>query len=452
MRAGEGRIERNKMTDYLALLVLAPPLLVLALLSVVWWFGGSLSEKWTTYVVGGAFALSAVESFTLLAGNIVSLSRPGTWFSVGHYASVWEFTVDPLSLVFTTLTAVLLFVIAVFSKDYLHQESGFFRFYLLLTLFGVGVILVVTAGNLEQVFIGWELVGLTSALLIAFFCHRPGPAGNGLRAFLTYRLCDVGLLGAVVWTHHTVGSSSFQPLSSDGPVRFGLEAGPQSTILGLLLLLACLGKSALFPVGGWLPRAMEGPTPSSAVFYGALSIHLGPYLLLRARPLYEESQVACLALILVGLLTAVHGSLVGRVQADIKSALAYGSMTQVGLIVAEIGLGLEWFALLHIVGHACVRTFEILRAPSVLHEYHHLELSLGSVLPRMGQHYERLLPATLRHRLYLHALCEGPVEPLGHHFLRAWRALCLGFDRWERKLENLFGSSATQNNPLEVIK
>jgi NADH-quinone oxidoreductase subunit L len=440
------------MNEFLAVSLLVPPLLVLTLLSLAWWFGRPLGEDLTTSLVGVAFILTAAQSFTLLARNFTYLAEPGVWFSVGGYASVWEFSADPLALIFASLTAVLLFVIAVFSKDYLHQETGYFRFYLLLTLFGMGVLLVTLAGNLEQVFLGWELVGLTSALLIAFFNHRPGPAGNGFRAFLTYRLCDVGLLGAVVWLHHTVGSTSFQPLETGGPARFGLIAPDQATVIGLLLLVACLGKSALFPVGGWLPRAMEGPTPSSAVFYGALSVHLGPYLLLRARPLYETSTIACAAVVAVGLLTAVHGSIVGRVQSDIKGALAYGSMTQVGLIVAEVGLGLEWFALLHIVGHACVRTLEILRAPSVLHEYHHLELSLGSVLPRMGNNYEKLLPAKLRHRLYLHALCEGPLEPVPFYFFKFWKRFWLGLDRWERRLEELFGSSGSPNNSLEVLK
>ena len=441
------------MTETFAISILLLPLSLLVVLSLAWWFSRPLGEKWTTRLVVWSFALSAALALGVLTQGRSFLTQPGAWFSVGHYTSTWDFCIDPLSLIFAALTGILLFVIAVFSRDYLHRESGFFRFYLLLTLFGFGVLMVVLAGNLEQVFLGWELVGLTSALLIAFFAHRPGPTANGFRAFLTYRLCDIGLLSAVVWLHHTTGTTDFHVIENDGFVHYGISTAGSATVIGLLLLVACLGKSALFPVGGWLPRAMEGPTPSSAVFYGALSVHLGPYLLLRARPIFEDSTIASAAVVIIGLLTAFHGSLVGRVQPDIKGALAYGSMTQVGLIVAEIGLGLEWLAVLHIVGHACIRTFEILRAPSVLHEYHHLELSLGSVLPRMGQHYEQLLPAKLRHRLYLHALNEGPVEPVPFYLLGLWRKMCLGFDRWERKLEDLFGSSNPQSqSPLEVIK
>lgn len=440
------------MNESLAVTILLPPLSVLLVLCLAWWFSRPLSESWTARLVLLAYSLSGLLALTALAGGATRMVVPGSWFQVGDYSSLWEFCFDPLALIFASFTCLLLFVIGVFSRNYLHQEAGFFRFYLLLALFGFGVLLVVLAGNLEQVFFGWELVGLTSALLIAFFAHRPGPAANGLRAFCTYRLCDVGLLSAVVWLHHTTGSTSYHATRVDGLVRYGLSAPGEATVVGLLLLWACLGKSALFPVGGWLPRAMEGPTPSSAVFYGALSVHLGPYLLLRARPLFEASQLACGALIAIGLLTAFHGSLVGRVQSDIKSALAYGSMTQVGLIVVEIGLGLEWLAVIHMTGHACIRTFEILRAPSVLHEYHHLELSLGSVLPRMGQHYERMLPASLRHRLYLHALSEGPLEGLAHSVFGLWQRTCLGFDRWERKLEDLFGPSRPSKTELEVIK
>lgn len=440
------------MNDLLAVLVLLPPLGVLFVLSLAWWFSRPLSESTTARLILLAFSLSGMLAAASLIQGTTHLAVPGAWFAVGTHASLWEFCVDPLALIFACFTCLLLFVIGVFSSNYLHQESGFFRFYLLLALFGFGVLLVVLAGNLEQVFVGWELVGLTSALLIAFFAHRPGPAANGLRAFCTYRLCDIGLLSAVVWMHHTTGATSYHPTGASGLVRYGLSAPGQATVVGLLLIWACLGKSALFPVGGWLPRAMEGPTPSSAVFYGALSVHLGPYLLLRARPLFEASPWACGVLIAIGLLTAFHGSLVGRVQSDIKSALAYGSMTQVGLIVVEIGLGLEWLAVIHITGHACIRTFEILRAPSILHEYHHLELSLGSVLPRMGQQYERLLPESIRHRLYLLALEGGPAEPLAHHFLILWHRFCLGFDRWERKLEDLFGPSRRTQSGLEVIK
>jgi NADH-quinone oxidoreductase subunit L len=157
---------------------------------------------------------------------------------------------------------------------------------------------------------------------------------------------------------------------------------------------------------------MEGPTPSSAIFYGALSIHLGPYLLLRAAPILERAPIAAAALVLIGAATAMHATFVGRAQSDIKSALAYASMTQVGLIFVEIGLGLRFLALVHIVGHASVRALQILRSPSLLHDHHHLEQAVGQALPRPGGHLERLVPARLQPWLYRLALERGYFDAL----------------------------------------
>src|SRR5439155_12686797 len=176
---------------------------------------------------------------------------------------------------------------------------------------------------------------------------------------------------------------------------------------GALLLVAAAGKSALVPFSGWLPRAMEGPTPSSAVFYGALSVHLGAFLLLRVGPLLEASPGLAGAVVALGLATAVYAYVVGGVQTDIKSALAFASLVQVGLIVAEVGLGLRYLALVHILGHACLRTLQFLRAPTLLHDYHLLEDAIGEHL----SHQER---STGRFRawLYRFALERGYLDAL----------------------------------------
>lgn len=183
-------------------------------------------------------------------------------------------------------------------------------------------------------------------------------------------------------------------------------------MVGLLILWASMGKAAQVPFSGWLPRAMEGPTPSSAVFYGALSIHLGPYLLLRAESILQSSWLAASAVIAVGSLTALHATFVGRTQSDIKSALSYASMTQVGLIYVEIGLGFRYLAVAHIVGHAAIRTLQILRSPSLLHDHHHLEQAMGKQLPRTGGHLERLVPDSLQPWLYRVALERGGFDAL----------------------------------------
>ena len=205
-----------------------------------------------------------------------------------------------------------------------------------------------------------------------------------------------------------------------------------ATVVGLLLLWASMGKAAQVPLSGWLPRAMEGPTPSSAVFYGALSIHLGPYLLLRAASILEFSGVAAGAVISVGALTALHATFVGRTQSDIKSALAYASMTQVGLIYVEIGLGFYHLAVAHIVGHAAIRTLQILRSPSLLHDHHHLEQAMGRQLPRTGGHLERLVPKTLQPWLYRVALERGGFDAFKDHVVGRVLAVLSRLDQLDR--------------------
>jgi len=415
-----------------------PALAVLAL-GLRAWVYHPWSERTTVGIVGFGFTASvtacAITAAWLLHADVTEVRVPlGSWFAAGHYSFDWNLIADRLSIPFATFSAVLLGLVASFSRRYLHREPGFARFYLLLAIFGTAVQFVVLAGSLDLVFLGWELVGVTSALLIAFFHERRGPVEHGLRAFVTYRLCDVGLLAAGVALHFMVGTSDVGP-STGGPwagfVVPSTWAG--ASIVGLLILWASVGKAAQLPFSGWLPRAMEGPTPSSAIFYGALSIHLGPYLLLRSESILQASGLAAGAVIAVGALTALHATFVGRTQSDIKSALAYASMTQVGLIYVEIGLGFRYLAVAHIVGHAAIRTLQILRSPSLLHDHHHLEQAMGRQLPRTGGHLERLVPQAFQPWLYRVALERGGFDAV----LKDWAvAPALRFlsriDGWDR--------------------
>jgi hypothetical protein len=211
-----------------------------------------------------------------------------------------------------------------------------------------------------------------------------------------------------------------------------------------------MGKSAQGPLNGWLPRAMEGPTPSSAIFYGALSIHLGPYLLLRAAPILERAPLAAIAVVVIGATTAVHATFVGRVQTDIKSALAYASMTQVGVIFIEIGLGLYWLAVIHIIGHMAVRTLQILRAPSVLAEFHGIERALGTALPHTGGHLELLVPAKLQPWLYRMALERGYLDSLlRDHLIGGMIRVLRAIDRFEQRWIALLSGTSKRSSHSE---
>src|SRR4029079_16381100 len=201
-----------------------------------------------------------------------------------------------------------------------------------------------------------------------------------------------GLLVGIFAMHHWAGTAMF---SSGLP----LLAGTQALIVSLLLLLAASGKAAQVPFSGWLPRAMEGPTPSSAIFYGAISIHAGAYLLLRIQPLLAQSILASALVILIGVATAIHGTIVGRASADAKTLLAYASLTQVGVVFVEIGIGWTSIAVAHILGHATVRTMQFLRAPSMLHDYHQMHSAIGGeIIP--GKQFEDMLPQRVQLWLY----------------------------------------------------
>ena len=262
----------------------------------------------------------------------------------------------------------LLGVVQHFSYRYLHDDPGNPRFFFLLALFQLGMLLLIGSSHLIGVVGGWELVGVSSALLIAYFHERREPVSNALLAFGSYRVCDVGLLLASALLVHALGN----PMVLD----IGQTASHSSAHAGelqaaaLLLVVASLGKSAQLPVSPWLPRAMEGPTPSSAIFYGALSIHAGAYLLVRASPILEGSPLARMSLIVLGATTAVYAGMVGRSDSDVKARLAHASMAQAGVVLAEIGLGLSTLAVWHLGAHACLRTWQILRAPSALHHAH----------------------------------------------------------------------------------
>jgi NADH-quinone oxidoreductase subunit L len=284
--------------------------------------------------------------------------------------------------------------------------------------------------------------------LVAFFQERPAPPRNGLRVWVVYRVSDAALLLAAVVLHHLAGSGDFNRLLGVGPWPNGKTSitESQALIVGLLLLVAAAAKSALVPFSGWLPRAMEGPTPSSAVFYGALSVHLGAYLLLRAGPLLEASPLLAAIVVLLGLVTAVYAFLVGSVQADIKTVLSFAALAQVGLIVAEAGLGWHYIALVHLLGHACLRTMQFLRAPTLLHDYHTLENAFGEHLPR-GTGPGRLLPGPTRAWLYRYALERGYFDALlGAFVVTPFIRVFTWFDGLERRWTDLLTGTTSRES------
>ena len=350
-----------------------------------------------------------------------------------HFHFRLKFVFDRLSVPFVIMTFVLCGVIAAFASRYLHRDEGFHRFFIYFSFFQLGMILSSVAGTIETLFFGWELVGLSSALLVAFFHDRPAPVANGLRVWAVYRIADAAFLVAALTLHHLSESGDFDGLAGQGDWPNGTSVLSEGSALfvGCLLLFAAAGKSALVPFSGWLPRAMEGPTPSSAVFYGALSVHLGAFLLLRVSSLLDESLTLRILVILLGLITMVYATMVARVQTDIKSSLAFSSLTQVSIIVVEIGFGLRYIPLIHIIGHACLRTLQLIRAPSLLRDYNSMINAIGAYLPetRAGN-----VSPTMRSRLYRFAFDRGNLDSLlDEYIVRPFVLVFSWSDRMEQR-------------------
>ena len=279
----------------------------------------------------------------------------------------------------------------------------------------LGMVVTSLAGTIETLFAGWELVGLSSALLVAFFHERANPVRNGLWVWSVYRISDAALLVGAIVLHHLRGAGEFDVFlgqSGTWPLGETPLTHDQAFQVGGLMLLAAIGKSAMVPFSGWLPKAMEGPTPSSAVFYGALSVHLGAFLLLRVESLIDDSMTLRILIVAVGLISAAFGTFAGRVQTDIKSALSFASLTQVGIIFAEIGFGLRYIALIHILGHASLRTLQFLRAPNLLQDYNAMENALGTRLVHGGGFFHNRLSQGTRLFFYRFALERGYLDAM----------------------------------------
>lgn len=382
--------------------------LVLVLLSIS---GIKPHERWVA-VVSGVTVSGAAIAAVLLAG--LTMLRPHhefdevlwTMYSVGSYHLDVSIYVDPLSASLTALGGCVIPVLARFSGRYLHNEAGYLRFFVLVGIAATGFFWFVLGGSIDMAFFGWELLGLSSALLVCFFWERSETVVASGRVFATYRLADIALLAGMVGLHHYAGDTSWASVlgvgnSAGHAVHLGSFA---ATVLGLAFLVAAMGKSAQVPLTGYVLRAMEGPTVSSALFYGTLSIHCGVYLILRVEPLLEDAPIARIAVITVGLLTAFMASVSSRVRADAKGALALASAAQAGLMLAEAGMGWTTLAMVHMLAHGLLRLAQFLRSPSWLEDAHTRRSALGGGTFRSGFYAERLLPTPVRNWLYAAAL------------------------------------------------
>jgi NADH-quinone oxidoreductase subunit L len=341
----------------------------------------------------------------------------GCFYQGGQDLLFMSFFLDKAGALYLLITAIISNVIVFYSQRYLHRDPGYCRFFLVLSLFMFGMSLLILAGSFDLLFVGWEFVGFSSFLLIGYYWHRPGAILNAKRTYFIYRICDLGLLMSVFLSHyiwhernlfHQLDQSSFLITKT----HFGVN---EQWLLSCMILLAVLGKSAQFPLSYWLPRAMEGPTPSSAIFYGSLSIHAGVFLLIRTFSIWYETPGFAWVVGSVGLISSILATLFGRVQANIKGQIGYASIAQVGLMLVELSFGLVDVALIHLFGNACLRCFQLLVSPSILAQQLQIISALeGRIIPKskkiFGESFMKIDAA-----LYIFALNEGYLE-----FMMKW--------------------------------
>ena len=344
-----------------------------------------------------------------------------------NYNFFIDFYVDRITLVYLFLGSLITFVITVYSRYYLHREEGYKRFFNTILFFYSGYNIIIFAGNIETLFIGWEILGISSFLLIAFYRDRYLPVKNAVKVFSIYRIGDVGIILAMWLSHHLWHENiTFLKLNNVELVHHHLaDNSLVGLAIALMIFISVSAKSAQLPFSSWLPRAMEGPTPSSAVFYGSLSVHIGAFLLMRTYPFWEYQTIFKIILVISGALTAIIATFISRVQSSIKSQIAYSSIAQIGLIFIEIAFGLEVIALIHISGNAFLRTYQLLISPSVVS--YKIREQLYEYKPRI-RNFEDSLPKRIENTIFILSLKEWNLDSLMYRYL--WNPVKRIGGRW----------------------
>ncbi len=343
---------------------------------------GQAGEKITARLALTAIGLSALTALGLLAaavfGQLADTVHYGTWLHSGSLSIEYTLSTRPFNLVLASLFSLLLLIVLRFSVNYLHREVGFHRFFFILSLFAAAMLLLVLSGNAVFTFIAWEIAGVCSYWLIAYAYHRPIAAHNATRVFVTNRIGDAGFILAIGLALAWLENADWQTINSSVA---DLEPG-DANLLALSFAVAAFAKSAQIPFTPWLARAMEGPTPSSAIFYGGTMIHAGVFLIIQLQPLFMQAPLAMLLLTVIGGLTAIYSYWVGLSQTDIKSSQIFATSAQLGLMFVECGLGFWTLAAWHLCAHAVVRCYLLLTAPSILHNTHGQPIQ--AVAPTIG--------------------------------------------------------------------
>jgi len=351
-----------------AWLLVALPALSAAVLLLL----GKRADKWGhllgTIVPLGLFVYGVLLFFSIKSepgdGRVRALHL-FSWIPVGSFKVDVGFQLDPLSLTFVLLITGVGSLIHIYSVGYMNHDAGRRRFFGYLNLFVASMLLLVLANNYLVLYVGWEGVGLASYLLIAYYYTRDSAATAAKKAFIANRVGDVGLSIAIMLMFTYLGSTDFAGVFAG----VGGLSGGVVTAIALMLLLGACGKSGQFPLQTWLPDAMEGPTPVSALIHAATMVTAGVYLIARSAPIFDLTETGRTVVTVVGAITLLYGCVCAFGQDDLKKVLAYSTVSQIGYMFLAVGLGKGVYAIgiMHLVGHGFFKAALFLSAGSVMH-------------------------------------------------------------------------------------
>jgi NADH-quinone oxidoreductase subunit L len=359
------------------------PLAAAGLLALLSDARGRMASAIATAALVGSALLAIIALTSVIhpaeAGGVMRSVSSFTWFTIGDQPLRIGLLLDPLSAGMGAMVTFVAFWIFLYSRGYMMEEKRFGRFFTFLSLFCGAILLAVYANNLLLLFVAWELVGLASYLLIGFYFDKPAAAAAAQKAFITTRVGDMAFFIGMIWLHSSTGTLLFYD-DGNGLLESGALASlAGATTLGglsisaaasLLILIGAMGKSGQVPLHTWLPDAMEGPTPVSALIHAATMVAAGVFLVARTHPIFAadgETGIALTAAAWVGAVTALYASLVAMAQYDIKRILAYSTVSQLGFMMIALGTGGVAAAMFHLIAHAFFKALLFLSAGSVIH-------------------------------------------------------------------------------------
>ena len=334
----------------------------------------------------GSFGLSIAAFIQIRGAEEPVVLELWRWFSVGSFQVPFAFQIDQLSAIMLLVVTGVGLLIFIYSKGYMHGDPGYYRFFAYMSLFAFSMLLLVLASNYLLLYLGWEAVGLCSYYLIGYYYHKPEAAAAGKKAFIVNRVGDFGFGLGVMLMFVTFGTLDYVGVFDQ--VAAGAAGQGVLIAIALLLFMGAMGKSAQFPLHVWLPDAMEGPTPVSALIHAATMVTAGVYLVARSSVIFASAPTALLVVGAIGTFTAIFAAVIGICQKDIKKVLAYSTVSQLGYMFMALGVGAWAVAIFHLMTHAFFKALLFLGAGSVIH-------SLGGEqdMDKMGGLAKRI-PAT----------------------------------------------------------